>query len=291
MKDMIEDIRLQLGFICSRFESVSSHPQVVSERRYRNYIRRKIVYSVGKGVFTSAWLCHPLSGIKGMPAVICLHGHGPGKDPLVGLFRGRRCWEYHKLISIRLAQEGFVTLTPDRHGYGEKSLYPRGYPTMENLNYLNEVYLKKENRSLFSLDISDALIGLQLLIKLGVKKDAIGCFGAEKGAFVAAGLSAISGDVASVCLATFPSDVKEIPINSGVSITPFLLFCLVAPKPLQIQIPQATPDSRSAYKISKKTKRYYLDKGLKKYVEIHCFDGVVEIDYKSAEDFFKRRLG
>jgi len=291
MKDIMEDLRLQLGSICSHFENISSSLEVVSERRYRNYIRKKIVYPVGKDEFVSAWLCHPLSGIKGMPAVICLHGHGPGKDPLVGLFRGRRCLEYHKLISIRLARNGFVTLTPDRRGYGEMSPYPDGYPKLEDLNHLNEVYLKEKNRSLFSLDVSDALIGLQLLIKLGVKKDAIGCFGAEKGAFVAAGLSAISGDVTSVCLAPFILDVKEIPLNSEVSITPFLLCCLVAPKPLQIQIPQATSASRSAYKTSKRVKRYYLDKGLKRYVEIHCFDGVVEIDYESAEDFFKRRLG
>jgi len=107
-----------------------------------SYIRHKIRYEAEPGDFVPAWLCVPKSGPAKLPAVVCLHQTTRiGKDEPAGL-GGKPNLHYAK----ELAQEGFVTLSPDYPNFGEYSFdpYTKGYvsATMKGIvNHMRAVDL------------------------------------------------------------------------------------------------------------------------------------------------------
>jgi cephalosporin-C deacetylase-like acetyl esterase len=237
--------------------------ECVERRTFPDYLREKIIYNIEPGLATVAWLCRPKA--KGQfPAVLCCHGAGPGKDPLVGLWNGMACLEYHKLVAVRLAQRGFVTLTPDRRGFGECAAVPYGGRSDRYLDELDQFYGKTRGTTRTALDTWDAIRAFDVLVQRDdVDAARIGCVGVYDGATVAAGAAALDPRIHAVSLVCYTgsADVSR----------------LVAPRPVQLQIAKAGPTAPLGWKAS--------------HIQRHVFDGVVELDFAAAAEWLDTHLG
>lgn len=260
------------------------------------YWREKIVFDVEADLSASAWLCRPLAPRRGgEPAVLFCHGPGPGKDPLVGLWQGEPCLEYHKLVAVRLAQAGFLTLTYDRRGHGERSSVADGHPTDADLSELDAFY-QGRGSSLLAMDIWDGRRALDLLAAHDdVDAARVGCMGIDAGATVAAGIAALDRRVAAVALTSFVSEERRFP---GAAQLPMLnaransvdLCGLIAPDPLLLQIPMAdyipVADARRAARRVREMYRFADSDACR----IVVFDGVLELDLPSLTDWLHEQL-
>ena len=234
--------------------------QCIEQKVFRDYIREKIVFDVERGLSSVAWICRPRKQGR-WPGVLCCHGDGPGKDPLVGLLDGKPCLEYHKLVAVRLAQLGYVTITPDRRGFGERSAIPYFPPPARYRADLEEFYRRTRHASLLALDILDGVRTLDVLMEYADAKR-IGCMGVYDGATVAAGVAALDKRVKTVSLACFGGDLE--------------LCRRISPRPVQIQIAKAGPPPPRG--------------PLPDNVSRHVFDGVLELDFSALTTWLERHL-
>jgi dipeptidyl aminopeptidase/acylaminoacyl peptidase len=84
-----------------------------------DYARTRIVFDVEATMSVPAYLLvpHARRDTAPGPAVLAVHGHGPGKARVCGIERGGEGDDYaHALASL-----GYVVLAPDLRGFGERS--------------------------------------------------------------------------------------------------------------------------------------------------------------------------
>lgn len=83
----------------------------------------KFSLSAIDGLRVPAILCIPQNIDKKMPAVICIHGHSQGKDNSVGIKKSKS----KEYFGIELAQKGFITLSLDWIGAGEREKFKQKF--------------------------------------------------------------------------------------------------------------------------------------------------------------------
>jgi dienelactone hydrolase len=92
--------------------------EVTDEVAADGYVRRRVVFDTEAAMSVPAYLLVPdrrLDAPAG-PAVLAVHGHGPGKDAICGVVEHPDGDYAHQL-----AQAGFVVLAPDLRCFGERS--------------------------------------------------------------------------------------------------------------------------------------------------------------------------
>jgi dienelactone hydrolase len=101
-------------------------PAVLDRVVTARYTREKIAFVSEPGMTIPAYLFTPrrLSPGQRRPAVLCLHGHGGGKDDVAGIAasakeRQQRIRALNYDYGHRLAEQGYVVLAPDARGFGE----------------------------------------------------------------------------------------------------------------------------------------------------------------------------
>lgn len=301
----LREFRQALGKMPRR---VRPRPEIVERKQQDGCILEKVIYWVEDGLAGCAWLCRPATSYRHdvtrmrsgkTAAVLCIHGHGPGKDPLIGWWDGKPCPEYHKRISVRLAQKGFITFTPDRRGYGDCSRFVRGYPSDEELRQLDNFY-RRRGASLLALDIHDGICALDALAEMKmVDIKRVGCVGLADGAAVAAGLGALDSRIKAMCLGCYLSDQRVFPGMMIWQWPGYLLTrqagtaevsALFAPRPLLVQAAEACPyvPSKQARRAFPALRRMYALAGAEGQCELLNFDGVLELDFNSAAEWMEK---
>lgn len=97
-------------------ERCALRPETLMEGSYGDCALEKVVYESERGLSIPAYLLRPDPVPKPLPALICLHDHGPGKSETVGFVdRGRNAD-----FAWQLAQGGYIALAPDLRGCGER---------------------------------------------------------------------------------------------------------------------------------------------------------------------------
>jgi hypothetical protein len=268
-------------------------------------VRRHLLFDPDPFSTVSAWLLEPADlehNSARRPGILAAHGHGKGKDVLVGI--GEE--EYQHRIALRLCQEGCVVIAPDWRGFGERKdreeWVRRGRDAC-NVGYLAMGYW---GYHLLGLQVHDAKVCLDLLqqhphvdpARLGM----IGCsFGGTMTANVAAVDERVKAAVSCCYLSTLFSALAEQNGNTcGAQYSPGLLSYgdipevhgLAAPRALMAQIGRRDtcflyPD---ALKAAEYLQAIYAAADCPEQCEIHDFDGVHEIDVVAALEFFRRRL-
>jgi dienelactone hydrolase len=248
----------------------------IERRVFVDYLREKIVYRLERDLATVAWICRPKASGR-FPAVLCCHGSGPGKDPLVGLLNGRECLEYHKLVAVRLARRGYVTITPDRRGFGDCAERPYNARHDQYLGELDNFYRRTRGATRTALDTWDAVVALDVLARReDVDTARIGCLGVLDGATVAAGASALDPRIKAASLVCFSNES---------------LGGLICPRPLQWQTPLGwgVPLAR-ARSVARRIGVRYRRAGQPGNWQHHAFDGVGELDFPALADWFDLHL-
>jgi dienelactone hydrolase len=81
------------------------------------YRRDRIVFDTERTMSVPAYLLVPHERDTAGPAVLAIHGHGPGKDLVCGVVPGGAGDDY----ADQLARAGYVVLAPDLRGFGERA--------------------------------------------------------------------------------------------------------------------------------------------------------------------------
>ena len=100
--------------------------QITGRTDEGSYVRERLTFQTEPGLRVPASLLRPKqppSSRQGA-AVLCLHGHGRGKDDVVGIAvtpreRQRRIRALRYDYGARLAERGYLVLAPDARGFGE----------------------------------------------------------------------------------------------------------------------------------------------------------------------------
>jgi fermentation-respiration switch protein FrsA (DUF1100 family) len=166
------------------------------------------------------------------PAVICLHGHNPGKICTVGKKKSDSGSNY----GIALAKRGLITISLDQWGFGERGI---DEPRLS----LNALLFGKTLLGLRILDVMIVTDFLQRQPEVDSKR--IACIGQSLGGTVAAFTAAlderIKATVISGYLNTFKRSIleeKHCPCNYVPGILEYFelydIVSLIAPRPLFI---------------------------------------------------------
>ena len=100
------------------FAEVGLSPEVVHEETARGITIQKVKYATQPYMNVVALLAFPEGSAEDAPrpAMVCLPGHGAGKVGSIGF-----AWTpNHETYGIDLAARGFVTITLDQFGFGER---------------------------------------------------------------------------------------------------------------------------------------------------------------------------
>ena len=113
------------GFLEERWPLGAAVTERVEEAAF---VRERIVFESEPGVVVPAYVLVPrgVAPGDGAPAVLCLHGHGRGKDDVVGIAatpkeRQRRIRALNYDYGRRFAERGYVVLAPDALPFGERA--------------------------------------------------------------------------------------------------------------------------------------------------------------------------
>ncbi|GAB4314409.1 MAG: hypothetical protein Kow0069_15840 [Promethearchaeota archaeon] len=132
------------------------------EAEFDGLTLKKVYFQSQPGLKVPAVLAHPEGLDEPRPAVLCLHGHNQGKVCTLGFHHSssNSYWGYE------LAKRGFVTLSPDQLGWGERfAVAKRRYADSEKAYSRTALLLGTTS---IGLRVWDAQRGLDFLQSLDV---------------------------------------------------------------------------------------------------------------------------
>ena len=92
--------------------------EVTSSEPADGYVRHRIVFDAEEGMSVPAYLLVPDDRTEPGPAVLAIHGHGPGKSLVCGL---ETTEAPNGAYAHQLARRGYVVLAPDLRCFGERA--------------------------------------------------------------------------------------------------------------------------------------------------------------------------
>ena len=230
-------------------EQVSLRSEVLEREDMGTYVREKVVYDTERFASVPAYVLVPKGLKRGekRPGVLAAHGHGIGKNPLVGLDGdGKPHMDYQKQLAVQLVERGYVVVVPDWRGFGERTSpedWVRERRDKCNVNFMAEGY---RGYYFLALHIWD---GFRTLDYLQSRKEVdprrIGCLGVSFGGTMTAYLAALDRRIQCACISGYISTIRKgaMPGRAnfcGAQYMPGLLTMgdiadvagLVAPRPL-----------------------------------------------------------
>ncbi len=153
--------------------------RIAHQFQEKDHIREKIYFYSTEGVCISSYLLIPSNLKEGekRPGLLCLHGHTEdGKETIVGLSDSYRDNPYRG-YALDMVRAGFVTLTPDWWGWGEREEpgFNMGSRDKCNVKFMAAAMY---GIPLLSLMIQDGQAALDYLVsRPEVDSERIGCLG------------------------------------------------------------------------------------------------------------------
>jgi dienelactone hydrolase len=208
-------------------------PEIVSERHLPGGVVEQVLHFDAEPIMSvPATLLLPSGGTR-QPAVLAIHGHGPGRTEAIEGW-GRQ-----------LAKAGFVVLAPDLRGFGERS---EGVWEGKEWCDLNAVAATMAGRSPLTQNLWDLRRSLDLLVgHPRVDPDRLGAVGFSYGATCTLFLAAIDDRVRAAVVSGFFSSwlsAHRVPSNMcGSQVLPAMLGriehgdlgALIAPRALFVE--------------------------------------------------------
>jgi len=226
------------------------HPlnAIVTERVEEDaFVRERVVFESEPGVEVPAHVLLPRGTTPGraLPAVLCLHGHGRGKDDVVGLTatpkeRQQRIRTLNYDFGRRFTERGYVVLAPDARPFGERAVDGMSCAWAMTAGLLL-------GKVLVGLRIWDAMRAIDYLqTRPEVDPERIGCVGFSWGGthtiYTAALDERVKAAVVSGYFGTFGEmliEAEECPCQYVPNLLRYAdlpdLVTLIAPRPLLIE--------------------------------------------------------
>jgi dienelactone hydrolase len=285
-----------LGGLPAARDEISA--ELLERREEDGYVREKLAIVGRDGVEIPAYLLTPTDvpppGGK-RRAILCLHGHGHGKNDLVGdTGQGSAEQRAGTAAHIRLhnydyarqyAKMGFVTLAPDARGFGERA---EGLESECTVPGLVSLFL---GIPIIGQRLGDDLSAVDYLSALpGVDPARIGCVGLSEGGkrtlYLAAMDDRISASVISGYFSTLTGAIRDWSRLENWDICNYLpgllryadypdLAALIAPRPLLIEYGTADElyEPSAVEEALDRTARAYAAQGAAEQFDMDIFTG------------------
>lgn len=287
-------------------DSVPLNAEVLETTDCGSYIREKVVFDSEPHMSVPAWVLTPKERSGPCPALLCAHGHGTGKNPLVGLDADENPFheDYQHQLAIQFVERGYVCIAPDWRGFGERTdpePYTHGYRDGCNVRHLGAGYF---GYNLLALQIHDGMRCVDYLVtRPEVDRRRIGCIGVSFGGTMTTYLTAldrrIKAGVISCYLSTIANGLRRTNY-CGAQYLPELggrgeiadVALLAAPKPLLAEVGRQDTcfELEDALIAVRDVEAGYAAAGVPDRFDADVFDGVHEFSGRKAFDWFDRWL-
>jgi dienelactone hydrolase len=296
--------------------AVPLEPEVLERHEEAEYVREKVIFDSEPYASVPCWVLVPKDRKPGerRPALLCAHGHGRGKDDVVGLAPDEATYQ-HRVTPLnydyarQFARRGYVTIAPDWRCFGERAVeeeWARHGRDPCNVTYLAFGYL---GYHLLALQILDGRRTLDyLLSREEVDPERVGCVGLSFGGTMTTYLSALDDRIRAAVISGYVSTVRGDALSMrgkgntcGSQYMPGLLrngdiadvAGLIAPKPLLVEIGEQDDcfikeDALAAYRA---VERVYRAAGVPEKIDVDVFPGGHAFSGRKAFDWFDRWLG
>lgn len=242
------------------------------------------------------------------PGLLCIHGHGAGKDDIVGLTardaaQTARVADLNYTYALQCAQRGYVAFAPDLRAFGERGDGARARPGRD---LCDNTYFKAAMLGLtpLALDLSDLRLVIDhALRRPEVDAERFGCLGLSLGGrmtmFLAALDERICAAVASGALNTLRERLTSYA-GCGSQFLPGLfrygdtpeVFALIAPRPLLLEF--GTQDGTSpelyAAEVYRRVRQIYALAGAEERLDLDIFARGHRFSGRKAFPFLERWL-
>lgn len=292
-------------------------PQVSKRTRMDGYTRERVVFQSRENLSIPAWVLIPerqespsAAGTpQRLPAMICLHGHGPGKDDIVGINDdGTQRTEYagyEQDFAIQAVRHGFFVIAPDMYGFGERRDRIEQMQTKDTSSCRQPSMVGiLMGRTVTGIRTYDVMRCVDyLLTRPEVNEKRIGLMGISGGGqvttFAAAVDERISAALISGYLAYWKDSIISIhhcPDNYVPSLLQYAempdIACLIAPRPVFFE--NGTRDGifplKSARAAFRSVKSAYGVLGVEHRCEMEVFEGEHSFWGKKGFPFLERWL-
>jgi len=233
-------------------DKVPLEPETIEEKEFEDYFRKKIIFHSAQYVDVPAYVLIPKDRKARVPGVIALHGHGYGKNDVVGL------WEdgtersvpdgYHKDFALNIVRKGLIVMVPDQLGFGERREEEdclKGY----NANSCRKLsfWAQLLGKTTMGMRVWDVIRCIDYLRSLpDVDGEHIGCMGISGGGATALFSSAIDERIKATVISgyfcTFKDSILAVNHCECNYIPGILKYaemydvaCMLAPRPLLIE--------------------------------------------------------
>ena len=297
---------------------VPLHPRIVERKDMGDHVREKVVLQTERFMWMPAWVLIPkesrLKSKRGkLPAVVAAHGHGFGKDPIVGETGGkeevaREIQQLNYDYGRQAVRRGYVVICPDWRAFGERTDRPEwirsGYRDRCNVAALAVEYL---GIHLLGLDVWDGMRAIDYLQnRPEVDKDRIGCLGLSFGGTMTTYLTAFDRRIKVACISGYVSTLSNamamrLANFCGSQAMPGLwkygdiadVVLLAAPRPLCIEIglQENCFHAPDMLKAARYIRRGYKAIGAADRVVIDAFEGKHQWSGRKSWDWFEKWLG
>lgn len=305
-----EGLKEKLVELLGRFpDRVPLEAEILEKKEFDNYIRERIIFNSAPKVSVIGYLLIPKDTKLPAPGVVALHGHGYGKDDIVGI------WEdgtersvpdgYQKDFGISLVKNGFVTFAIEQACFGERR-EPEDIAKDKYQSSCRKIsfWAMLLGKTVLGMRVWDIMRAIDYLeSREEVDKNAIGVMGISGGGMTALFSSAlderIKAAVASGYLNTFKDSILSIYHCECNYVPGILKYAemydiagLIAPRSLLIESgtkDNIFPIKATEFSISKVKKVYEL-LGATERFDVDIFEGRHQISGRKAFDFLKKEL-
>lgn len=204
-----------------RFD-VPLEPLITDSFAEDGYSRHRLLLQTEPMMNVPCWLLLPDDLIEGerRPAVLALHGHGWGRDEVVGIDRDdEEIAEHIRSVNYdygrQFARRGYVVIAPDHRGFGERS---GDRSRLGNRDYCNLLMIKQSllGRNPLMSNIYDVCRCVDYLQgQPNVDPDRIGAVGLSYGGTMALFTTALESRIAVACVSCYMNSFRKYALEAN----------------------------------------------------------------------------
>ncbi len=269
-------------------------PLLLERRQCDGFVQEKVLFSSEEDMAVPAYVLVPemYDGRTRLPALICQHGHGNGKDDTVGIAHGNSShWELLRRLRYDygpdMARRGYVVLAMDARGFGERAV-GTDMDSGDDGCHMAQIKAQLLGLNTLTLNVFDLMRCIDYLIsRPEVDPERIGCMGLSYGGTLTLFAAALDERIKVAVVSGYLTSLYEQTFvrgdTCGQQIVPGLLqwgdlsdvACLIAPRALLVESGTQDPsfDIDAARSAVRDVGRLYDVLGVGERLAHHVFEG------------------